>query len=118
MEEVEYLRAGTTLVTSTRIEIDGQTFAVRNVGSVKVDRPGKPWVASFMCLVFVVSAVQSGQWFFWLLVAAAGYWIWQQINTRSLVLVTGGGEVVALKSTKTGPVEQLREAIAKAISSR
>lgn len=119
MDEVEYLRNGNTLVTSTRIEIDGQTFAVRNIGSVKVDKADTPWLAALVAvfslpLLFVPDARLFGG----LVAVAAIAWTVQQVRTRKLVLVSGGGETVALTSKNADTVEALRSAIAKAISAR
>jgi hypothetical protein len=118
MEEVEYLKGGSILVTSTRIEIGGQTFAVRNVGSVKVTQPGTPWIVGGLGVLFGFAAVNSQQWLMLLFTAGAAAWVWQQIRTRRLVLVSGGGETVALTSTDKVTVEKLRGAIAQAISAR
>ena len=122
MEEVEYLRKGSTLVTSTRVEIGGQTFALRNVGSVKIVKAGTPIFAMLLVLAGATMAVatkDSGARIFGGIVAlAAGAWAWQKISQRSLVIVTGGGEVVALKSTDGTGVEALRAAIAQAIAGR
>ena len=121
MEEVEYLRAGDALVTSTRIEIGGQTFAVRNVGSVKVMTPGTPWLPIVVAVIGVYLAVQSStdsNVVGIALMAAGGLWAWWRVRERKLVIVSGGGEVVALSSTDTTAVENLRAAIAQAISSR
>lgn len=119
MEEQEYLRTGTTLVTSSRIEIGGQTFAVRNVGSVKVTTPGRPWLAALVCAAGLAMLPDANARVAGVIIAgAAGAWIWQKLRQRSLVLVSGGGEIVALKSTDGPGVEALREAISKAISAR
>lgn len=119
MEEVEYLRDGSTIVTSTRIEIDGQTFAVRNVGSVKVKQPNRPWGGILLALVAVgMIGTQDSRPLGFVFLALAAWWAWQTLKRRSLVLVTGGGEVVALKSSDPAAVEKLREAIARAISTR
>lgn len=118
MDEKEYLRTPATLVTSTRIEIAGQTFAVRNVGSVKVTKPGRPYIAAFLLVVCVAAAAMQ-QTAGWAIAAIVpGAWIWQQLRMRRLILVTGGGETVALKSTNGTAVETLRAAIAQAISAR
>lgn len=120
MEEVQYLQQGAFLVTSTRIEIAGQTFAVRNVGSVKVTKPGLPWLAILVGVFALLSGLASrGEaWFAFVIAAACAVWAWQQMRLRKLVLVSGGGEVVALKSTDGSAVEGLRSAIAQAISAR
>jgi hypothetical protein len=118
MDEVEYLKGGSILITSTRIEIGGQTFAVRNVGSVKVTKPGTPWIVGGLGVFVGLSAVLSQQWGMLLITAGAAAWVWQQMRTRRLVLVSGGGETVALTSTDKATVEKLRAAIAQAISAR
>lgn len=119
MEEKEYLRAGDVLVTSTRIEIAGQTFAVRNVGSVKVTKPGSPWFAVLLLVASIGMIgnkdVRAGGAIVFLACAA---WIWQKLRTRRLVLVGGGGETVAMTSTNGGFIETARSAIAEAISAR
>lgn len=121
MEETTYLRDKTVLVTSTRIEIDGQTFAVRNVGSVKVTQPGRPWLAvlvAFVGIAMAIGGTEGGRVGGILVLGAAGFWIVQQVRTRRLVLVSGGGEQVALKSTNGARIEQIRAAVAQAISAR
>lgn len=119
MSEQEYLRSGSTVVTSSRIEIDGQTFAVRNIGSVKVTRPKRPLGAVLVGLIGLSMLIMSEVWWVGLLVVgAAAAWGWQQLSVRSLVLVSGGGEVVATTSRNSGAIEALRAAIAQAISSR
>lgn len=120
MEEIEYLRDGNTLVTSTRIEINGQTYAVRNVGSVKVDKAGTPWFAALLALVGASMIVSGGQSLApgLALLGGAGAWIWQKVRMRTLIIVSGGGETTALKSTKGAHVEAVRSAIAKAIAAR
>lgn len=118
MQETEYLRQDNVLVTSTRIEIDGQTFAVRNVGSVKVTRPGLPWIAMLIvigCGIYGSARESAGVW---VVAAGAAAWAFQQLRQRRLVLVTGGGEVLALKSNNGEQVEALRAAVAQAIAVR
>jgi len=118
MEETTIFQEGSSLVTSSRIEIDGQTFAVRNVGSVKVDKPGRPWFAGFLFVVGLAMLPGKAWVGGVMLVGATGFWIWQQVRMRTLVLVSGGGETVALKSTNGLLVESLRRSIAQAISTR
>lgn len=119
MEEKEYLRAGNVLVTSSRIEINGQTFAVRNVGSVKVTKPGTPLFAALVLLIGLGMAINSESRIAGVvLLLGSAAWIWQKLTTRRLVLVSGGGETVALTSTNGGFIETTRAAIAEAISGR
>jgi hypothetical protein len=118
MEEQEYLRQGNLLVTSTRIEIAGQTFAVRNIGSVKITKPGTPWIAALICVGSALGWLMNRESAMLLVTAAAAFWVWQQVATRRLVLVSGGGETVALKTTQKTTVEKLHAAITQAISAR
>lgn len=119
MDEIEYLRSGNMLVTSTRVEIEGQTFAVRNIGSVKVQRAGTPWIAVILALLCAPMLFVPDAWIFGAAVIAGPIaWIVQQVRVRKLVLVSGGGETVALSSKNAAAVETLRNAIAQAISAR
>lgn len=117
MQEQVFLKEAGWLVTSARIEIDGQTFAVRNVGSVKVDTAGRPW-AAFVLGVLGAAAMTANPFFGVPMLLLAGYLFWQNVSERSLVLVTGGGEQVALKSRNGAVVERLRAAVADAIAAR
>lgn len=118
MDEIEYFRGNGTLVTSTRIEINGQTFAVRNVGSVKVTAPGEPLLAALILIGCFIAALFTGQWGYWVACVLAAGWIWETKRTRRLVLVAGGSEVMALSSRDAKGIESLRAAIAQAISTR
>nr|WP_316642862.1 DUF6232 family protein [uncultured Roseateles sp.] len=119
MDEAEFLREGAILVTTNRIELDGQTFAVRNIGSVKVTRPGTPiWALVVGILGAAMGANPDTRIFGVMVLLAAGLWVWQQVRIRRLVLVSGGGESVALQSTNGALIERVRAAIAQAISAR
>ena len=117
MEETTYLSAGKTLVTTSRIEIDGQTFAVRNVGSVKVIGGGRPWMGAIVAIIGAAS-MTTNAFFGGAMLLLGAYLMWQKIAQRELVLITGGGETTAMKSTNGAAVEALRSAIAQAISAR
>lgn len=118
-EEQEFLRTQAWLVTRSRIEIDGQTFATRNVSSVRVEDEGRPWLGVFLGLIGAsLAASQHSRWFGIGLLALAAYLVVQKIRTRKLILVTGGGEQVALKATDGQAIERLRNAIASAIAVR
>ena len=58
MEEVEYLRDGSTVVTSTRVEIDGATFAT--VGSASLFSEGLSWTANTEVPFFRVNYTNAG----------------------------------------------------------
>lgn len=52
------------------------------------------------------------------LIAGAAAWAWQQLRVRRLVLVSGGGETVALTSKDAAQAESICAAIATAIAQR
>ena len=119
MEEKTYLHEGKILVTTNRIEIDGQTFAVRNIGSVKVTKESTPRTPLIVILLGVGMLVHPTAWPLGVLLIGAGaYWVWKKSKERTLVLVSGGGEQVAMKAENGALVERIRNAIAQAISAR
>jgi len=118
-EEQEFLRTHAWLVTRSRIEINGQTFATRNVSSVRVEDEGRPWLGIVLGLFGApLLATEHSRWFGIGLLVVAAYLIVQKIRTRKLILVTGGGEQVALKANDAQAIERLRNAIAQAIAVR
>lgn len=117
MEEATYLNEGQIVVTSSRIDVRGQTFAVRNIGSVKVEDAGRPWGGILLALL-AIGAIGAEPVLGVPLLALAGYMMFRKMATKRLVLVSGGGEVVALESRDGRFVERARAAIAQAISVR
>lgn len=124
MEEITYLNEPGVLVTSTRVELAGQTFAVRNIGSVRITRKGVS-VLSILTILVGLTMLPVGQHsgagvviFGLVLVGGGSAWLWQRMTERTLVLVTGGGEVAAYKSRDGRAIEAIRAAIANAISTR
>ena len=117
MEEVVYLKSENAEVTSTKIVINGATYATRNVASVRIgDVPigsAPILLATFGCLLLF------GSWqlgvpmiFIGLAIGISRGW------TNSLVLPAGGGEVMAVKSTDDAFLKQVHDAIVQAISAR
>lgn len=121
-DEQVFMQEGSVLVSSSRIEISGQTFATRNIGSVKVVAPGVSKLA-ILCVIlgilFLLGPVNGFGGFIALLVTLYGlYWAWTTSRTRRLILIAGGGEVMALETTNPKLIETLRSSIAQAISVR
>lgn len=121
-DEQVFLQGGGVLVSSTRIEIGGQTFATRNVGSVKLVAPGMSKLGVVLAIVGVLAALGAsaagGKIFGLCLAAIGGIWAWSTARRRRLMLVAGGGEIMALETSNGGHAEALRSAIAQAISVR
>lgn len=96
MEETTYLRAGSALVTNSRIEIDGQTFAVRNVGSVKVVGGGWSWAGA---LVLVIGAmVMTANPFFGVPISVATSWVDLLVRRTSSATSSCGRIILALSA--------------------
>lgn len=117
MDETKFLDQPKVLITNTRIEINGQTFATRNIGSVKTISP-KGKLPGALLLLVGLGALPSQLW--WLVLGAlalGAYLLYLAQTTRALVLVTGGGEVTALTG-RAAAIEVVRAAVAQAISSR
>lgn len=120
-DETVLLQEPGLLVTTARVEIDGQTFAVRNINSVKLEEDaGRPWGGVFAALLGVgaLSAGGAGVVVGVLLLAGGGWLIWKKTTTKRVVIATAGGEAVALQSTDGKRSERLHQAVAQAIASR
>ena len=125
MDEKVFLDTQTIKVTSSRIDINGQTFAVRNIGSVKVTSRGVSVLMAIFAVLFLMVGLgafknnDTGLGAFGVGVGGALLWaVIDRARRRRLVLVTGGGEVTAYESTNGAFVEQLRSSIADAIAVR
>lgn len=117
MDETKFLERAGVLVTSTRIDIDGQTFAIRNVGSVKMAKAAKTWPVWLMLALAAGSLPSRNWWVVGMFLGFAGFQLYRVLNVRALVLVTGGGEQTAYTGKRTA-VEEIRAAVAQAIASR
>lgn len=117
MEEQVFLEEPGIRISSTRFDIQGQTFATRNVGSVAVVKPSNG-TFGIICIVIGVLALFGAPVFGGILIIVGAALVYGAKIRRELRLVAGGGEVVALKSSSPALVERVRGAIAQAISVR
>lgn len=118
MNEQVFFEADGYRVSSTRIDLAGQTFATRNVGSVRLDAPGVGRLPVMLGIVGGAVALRADAATGVLLMAVAAFWIWRAARIRHLRLMAGGGEVLALATHDSQLAEQLRQAIASAIAVR
>lgn len=118
MDEQVFFDAGGYRVSSTRIDLDGQTFATRNVGGVRLDAPGVGRLPVMLAIVGAFVAVGADRATGLLLLGVALVWIWRASRIRQLRLMAGGGEVIALSTRDPQLAEQLRQAISSAIAVR
>ena len=120
MEEAVYMDEPGLTVTSTRIVLGGQTFATRNVGSVKVKTIGRPMWPALAVIVGLLSFAggDAARGFGVLLLIVGAIAAWMKRPKQQLVLLTGGGEQTAYESRNKGQVQQVHDAIVQAISIR
>jgi hypothetical protein len=118
MEEQTFMDGGGTTVTSSRIVINGKTFATRNVGSVAMSKQnpsrGLPFIVGLIGLACLAGPWQLGL----TMLVVAGVIFWVQRPRYSLMMMAGGGEVLALQSTNGALVQQVHDAVAQAIAVR
>jgi len=117
MEEVSFLSEGSMVVTSSRIDLQGQTFATRNVSSVKVVEKPFNLLDALLLIVGIFSVLLQHWWVAIISLLFGIGSVYQKRTNSSLVLTTSGGEVVALQGRKA-LIERVRVAVAQAISSR
>lgn len=119
MDERVFFQGDGASVTSTKIVISGNTYATRNVGSVRVEiKPASRGVGIIMVLIGLFATFSTAP-IFGLTLAVAGAIIAMVAKARAkLLLMAGGGESVALESPNVKYVNDLHAAIVEAISVR
>lgn len=122
--ETVYLDADGCTVTSARIVINGQTFATRNVGSVRVEDLRMPTWSIALAAVggfFLVSGIKSDAWGVIIFGAILAAWGAKRANDgrgQRIMMMAGAGEVAAIASTDKALIDRIHSAIAQAISAR
>ncbi len=118
MEEKVFFELNQVRVTNTRFQVDGQTYAVSNITSVKPihEPPGRIWpvLLALFGLLPTYAGIFTGIPFAFI---AAAWWYFQS-HTYFVLLHTSGGETRALKSHKKDFVDQVVAAINDAIVHR
>lgn len=119
MDERVFYEGGGASVTSTKIVINGNTYATRNVGSVRVAVNPAARGVGIVLAVIGVFALFSTAPMFGLVMMAIGAVVAMVAKARAtLLLMAGGGESVAIESSDVGVVNALHGAIVEAISVR
>jgi hypothetical protein len=119
MDEQTFLTSPVATVTSSRIVINGKTFATRNVGSVSIATmvPSK----TFPILMIIVGALCAlgKAWEAAVIIGGLGIlWLLLLKNTYRLMMMAGGGEVMAIESKNGSFINSIHDAVAQAISVR
>ena len=129
MEERVFFEYEDVKVTNSRFVTGGQTFAMNNITSVKTLKetpsrwPGILVVFVGLSAAFNALVVGLGVDFKMLLVgiaimAAAGYYVYQQKITYHVMLTTSGGETSALKTHQLEYITKVVGALNEAIIHR
>lgn len=119
MDEQTFLQNAAATVTSSRIVVNGKTFATRNVGSVSIATltPSKT-APGFMIIIGVICALAKA-WAAAVIIGGLGIlWFILLKDTYRLMMMAGGGEVMALESKDAPLIKTIHDAVAQAISVR
>ena len=120
MEEKIFLDAGNISVSNSRFIVDGQTYAIDNVTSVKtgVEQANKgTGILIGLIGIFVLFSAKPFLWGLVILMFATLALIGAR-NKYSVVLSTSSGENQALTSEDKTQIEQVVSALNEAIVSR
>jgi len=117
MQEMSYLQEPGFTITSSRVDIAGQSFATRHIGSVKVVAPRRSQIGMSVALVGLVALFLGAEGLGLCLAIGGGVWALISFNVRKLRLVADGGAMLTLESSDVAMVERVRSAIAKAMAS-
>ncbi|MCT8866313.1 DUF6232 family protein [Shewanella xiamenensis] len=123
MEEKVFFNKGNVMVTNSRFIVNGQTYAISNVTSVKASENSSSqasvfllFILGFMC--FFLDAGYVGVGVGILLWVIAFYDFKTIKHTYSVILNTSAGENKALSSQDEGYVKDIVKALNDAIVSR
>lgn len=120
MEEKTFFQHDGVHVTNSRFVVDGQTYAMSNITSVKawVNKPSR--LIPILLIVFGVLPIIGGSKAYGALILAVAGVIWflLQKTYYHVQLHTAGGETNALKSKQKEYVEKVVGAINEAIIHR
>lgn len=118
MQEQEFFNQGSVRVTSARFMVNGQTYAMTGVTSVKRGKkdPARGWPIFLLllgCGLFFAKPI-----FGVALVAGSALWLFTQSTEHTVMLSSASGEAEALTSTREGYINEIIEALNQAIIHR
>lgn len=118
MEEQTFFSKGAVTVTNARFINGGQTYAMRNVTSVKSEKT-RPSIWGGLLVIFVgLIAVGFNPLISGLIVAAGVAYLVLRRTTYHVMLATSGGEVSALNSRDKLVIDLVVAAVNEAIVQR
>ena len=119
MDEITFFQNEGVRVTNTRFIVDGQTYAMNNITSVKPTNTPPSRVGPAVLLVIGVGLLLGKNFILGAAFAALGTFWWSQQKTLYHVLLhTAGGEAKALNTHQRDYLEQVVAALNNAIVHR
>ena len=120
--ETEFFNSGNTVVTNARFIVDGQTYAMNGVTSVKqgikpADKKTGIWLVVIGIILFL--AASGGAKLIGLVLLGVGAWlIYKAKPIASVILQSSSGEVQALSSENLSFISNVVSALNQAIIHR
>lgn len=119
MEERTFFEQGDVKVTNARFISNGQTYAMRNVTSVKPFEQKPPRAMGVIIALVGLGVMASGNFMFGVMALAAGLAVLFLIKpVYHVLLATSSGETRALKTKDRNYVNQVIQAINDAMVHR
>lgn len=118
MEERTFFEYEDVKVTNARFISGSQTYAMRNVTSVKAFEEAPKRLGGILLLLLGLVIAVSSPVIGLAIAAAAGYFLYQQKTVYHVMLATAGGEVSALKTHQLEYLNKVVRALNDAIVAR
>lgn len=118
MDETTFFEYESVRVTNTRFIVDGQTFAMNNITSVKPMEKKPNRVVPIVLIVLGVLPAINGAYAGLVLSAIGAIWFAMQKTVYHIMLHTAGGETSALKTNQKEYLQQVVTALNNAIVHR
>lgn len=118
MNETTFFEYEGVRVTNTRFIVDGQTFAMNNITSVKPLEQKPSRLLPGLLIVLGVLPALNGAYGALILAAIGGIWWGMQKTVYHIMLHTAGGETSALKTHQKEYLQKVVTALNNAIVHR
>ena len=115
MDEKTFFEYEDVKVTNARFISGSQTYAMSNVTSVKAFEKKPKRLGGIAVLIIGLSVAVNAPLVGFLIVAAAGYYLYQQKTVFHVMLATASGEVSALKTNQREYLDKVVDALNQAI---
>ncbi|MDO8892720.1 MAG: DUF6232 family protein [Sulfurimicrobium sp.] len=118
MEETTFFEYEGVRVTNTRFIVDGQTFAMNNITSVKpLEQKPNRIIPGLLILIGILVAINSNTDALFIALIGAIWWALQK-TVYHVMLHTAGGETSALKTHQREYLQRIVTALNNAIVHR